>query len=431
MKKKILIAAFAVFLVFSLYAVYPRQAQANLFSDLWQSLKSQIFTPPSIGGVSEPVDAAVESEDKMAVVEEKKSSELYKPAEDYEEAVIAASETAEPAVVSIIVTKELAVIERCTGGPLSNIPSEFRQFFDLPDDYSGQCSTEKRKQEVGGGSGFIVSSDGLILTNKHVVADEDASYTVITSNGDKHEAKVLARDPALDLAVIKINVSGMPAVKLGDSTTVKLGQTAIVIGNSLGEFGGTVSVGVISGLSRTITAAGSRGESERIEGVFQTDAAINPGNSGGPLLNLRGEVIGINTAMASGAENIGFAIPINQAKRDIESVKKSGKIVTPFLGVRYLEVNGEVAQENGLNVTHGVLLVAGRTTPAVAPRSPAEKVGLKAGDVIVAIGGKQITAEASLGYLVQQHEVGEQVEIRFVRDGIEYTVRATLEGRES
>lgn len=428
MKKKLLISAFAFFLIFGWYAVYPQPAQANLFSDLWQSFKEQIFVPPA-EKISEPVDAVVESESKAAIVEEKKSSEFYKPVADYEEAVITASETAEPAVVSIIVTKELAVIESCAGGPLSNIPPEFRQFFDLPDDYSGQCSI-KRKQEVGGGSGFIVSSDGLILTNKHVVADKSASYTVITSSGDKYEARVLARDPALDLAVIKIDVSGRPTVKLGDSTTVKLGQTAIAIGNSLGEFGGTVSVGVISGLSRTITASGGAGGEEKIEGVFQTDAAINPGNSGGPLLNLKGEVIGINTAMASDAENIGFAIPINQAKRDIDSVKKSGKIVIPFLGVRYLEVDEEVAKERGLNVTHGVLLVAGRTTPAVAPGSPAEKVGLKAGDVIVAIGGKQITADASLGYLVQQHEVGEQVEIKFVRDGREYGVRARLEGRE-
>ncbi len=426
MKKKLLILAFTAFLAFSLYAVYPRQAKANLFYDLWQSFKSQVLATPEV--TSEPVDTAVESE--APATEEKKNTELYKPAEDYEEAVIKAAETAERSVVSIIVTKELAVIERCTGGPLSNIPSEFKQFFDLPDDYSGQCSTEKRKQEVGGGSGFIVSADGLILTNKHVVADKSASYTVVTSNGDKYEARVLARDPALDLAVVKIDANrAMPAVKLGNSDTVKLGQTAIAIGNSLGEFGGTVSVGVISGLARTITASGG-GSTERIEGVFQTDAAINPGNSGGPLLNLKGEVIGINTAMASGAENIAFAISINQAKRDVESVKKSGNIVTPYLGVRYLEVDEEIAKERGLNITQGVLLVAGRGTPAVMPGSPADKVGLRAGDVIVSVGGKEITAEASLGFLVQQYEVGEQVEVKFVRDGKEYGVRATLEGRE-
>src|SRR3989344_1933010 len=179
---------------------------------------------------------------------------LYKPAIDYEKAVVAAVKKASPAVVSITVSKNVPIIENCPSNPFSDLPPEFRQFFgDQFPQFSVPCENGTKLQEVGGGSGFIISSDGLILTNKHVAGDSKASYTVFTNDGKKYDAKVLAKDPLQDLAVIKISASGLPTVELGDSDAVELGQTAIAIGNALGEFRNTVSVGVISCLSRSVT----------------------------------------------------------------------------------------------------------------------------------------------------------------------------------
>ncbi|MBI2582640.1 trypsin-like peptidase domain-containing protein, partial [Candidatus Azambacteria bacterium] len=236
-----------------------------------------------------------------------------------------------------------------------------------------QKGTEKR--EVGGGTGFIISSDGLILTNKHITADSAADYTVLTNDGQKIPARVLAQDPVQDLAVIKIDQTGLATLPLGDSDKIQIGQIAIAIGNALGEFRNTVSIGVISGIGRRITAQGG-GLTETLEDVIQTDAAINPGNSGGPLLNVRGEVVGINTALVQGAQNIGFAIPINKAKKDIQDVKTRGKIVTPFLGVRHVLLTKDIQQRNNLSVDYGALIVRGpEGEPAIQPGSPAEKAG--------------------------------------------------------
>ena len=191
-------------------------------------------------------------------------------------------------------------------------------FFGQNFQFSQPCQKVTKLQEVGGGSGFIISANGLILTNRHVVADTAADYTIFTNDGKKYSAKVLARDPNIDIAVIKISASNLPTIKLGDSDSVQVGQTAIAIGNALGEFRNTVNVGIVSGLSRKITASGG-GLTETIYNVIQTDASINHGNSGGPLLNLRGEVMGINTAIAQNAQSIGFAIPINQIKEIISN----------------------------------------------------------------------------------------------------------------
>ncbi len=344
-------------------------------------------------------------------------TELYKPVLDYEEAVIKAVEEASPGVVSIVVTKDLPVIARCQGDPFGGlIPPEFRDFFG-GFDFSVPCEQGTEKTEVGGGSGFIVSEDGLILTNKHVVADEEAEYTVLTNDGEKYEARVLARDPVQDLAIIKIEVGGLTPAKLGDSDSVKLGQTAISIGNSLGEFRNTVSVGVVSGLSRTITASGASFGAETIQGVIQTDAAVNPGNSGGPLLNLRGEVIGINVAVVSGAQNIGFAIPVNFAKRDIESVKASGAIKIPYLGVRY------VSEEAGAR------LRGSGDGPAVMPGSPAEKAGLEAEDLIAEINGEKLSLEKSLGFVIQKYNIGDTITLKVKRGEETLTLSVILEER--
>ena len=243
-----------------------------------------------------------------------KEKEVYLPQTSQEAEIINVFKEVSPSVVSIVITKDM---------PKYIYPFEEFPFFEF------QVPGEMEKKEVGGGSGFLISSDGLVLTNKHVVLDKEAEYTVLTNDGKKFPAKVIARDPGQDLAIIKIEGNNFPVVKLGNSNDLQIGQTVIAIGNVLGEFRNSVSVGVISGLGRTISASGG-GFYETLEDVIQTDAAINPGNSGGPLLDLKGEVIGINTAMALEAENIGFAIPINQAKRDIEQVKTTGKITYPF-----------------------------------------------------------------------------------------------------
>ncbi|MBU4284975.1 trypsin-like peptidase domain-containing protein [Patescibacteria group bacterium] len=223
-----------------------------------------------------------------------------------------------PAVVSVIISKYVPILVQEYYNPFGE---------NSPFNIMIPRIVEKGKElkEVGGGSGFIVSSDGMIVTNKHVVLDEKAQYTVLVNDGNKYSAKVLARDPNQDIAIIKIEANGLSTVNLGDSDSIEIGQSVIAIGNALGEFRNTVSVGIISGLMRTITAGGG-GFEEKLEEVIQTDAAINLGNSGGPLLNLFGEVIGMNTAMATDAENIAFAIPVNKIKKDISDVEATGKI---------------------------------------------------------------------------------------------------------
>src|SRR3989344_3634091 len=306
-------------------------AKADVLDSLknfFKPLLPQVFTPKE--GVQENnQEKTIPSISEQIQEIQKQEVPLYKSAFDYEEAVVKAVEIASPAVVSIVISKDVPIIENCPSNPFSDLPSEFQDFFGSPGggfQFYQPCQKGIEKKEIGGGSGFIISSGGLILTNKHVASDKKASYTVLTNDGNKYDAEILAQDSVMDLAVVKIKASNLPVLKLGNSDSVKLGQTAIAIGNALGEFRNTVSVGVISGLARTITASGG-GQTETIEGVLQTDAAINQGNSGGPLLNLKGEVIGVNTAMVSGAQNIGFAIPINKAKRAIESVKKSGRII--------------------------------------------------------------------------------------------------------
>jgi len=353
----------------------------------------------------------------------------YRAPVDYEESIIRAVEQAAPAVISIIVTKDLPIIENCPFNPFGDLPPEFRQFFG-PFEFQRPCQRGTQEQEVGGGSGFIISSDGLILTNKHVVLDAKASYTVLTNDGKRYEARILARDPVQDLAIAKITApaAGLPTVKLGDSDSIKLGQTAIAIGNALGEFRNTVSVGIISGLARAINASGG-GVVERLEGLIQTDAAINPGNSGGPLLNLRGEVIGVNTAMAQGAENIGFSIPINRAKRDIESVKKTGKITIPFIGIRYLIITPAVKEREQLSVDYGALVRGNDEGPGVVPNSPAARTGIQAEDIILEINGERITPERSLALLLQKYNVGDTVRLKILRAAREVTASVTLTER--
>jgi len=413
MNKKKNISFFIAVAILLVFFSVPKFTGANIFDDMYAYVKN-IFSSPS---------------STVSVFEENQVS-LYKPVIEYEESVISAVEQASPMVVSIVVTKDLPVIEECPYNPFSDVPG-FETFFGDGFMFSVPCENngDVREQEIGGGSGFIVSEDGLVVTNKHVVLDGDAEYTVLTNDGEKYSAKVLARDPIRDLAVLKIEATELPFAKLGNSDSVKLGQTAIAIGNALGEFRNTVSVGVISGLSRTITASGGLGFTEKIEGVIQTDAAINQGNSGGPILNLRGEVIGINTAIASGAQNIGFAIPINQVKRAIQSVKDTGSIKTTYLGVRYTMVTKKIAEDQELPAEYGALIRGSETGPAILPGSPAERAGIEAEDIILKINGEELSEELSLVSAIQKYGPGETVSLTIQRGEELLELRVTLEER--
>ena len=418
MQKKLLLFLVIVFVLILGFSRGVFVTQAGFFDDVLKFLR----------GVPDIIAPKTGSPEGLKISEEKKSEPvvLYKPVIDYEEAVVAAVGAASPSVVSIVVSKDLPIIENCSYDQFGDIPPEFRRFFGRGFEYSVPCEKGTEKKEVGGGTGFVVSADGMILTNKHVVYDSEAEYTVLTNDGKKYDAKVLARDPLQDLAIIRASIPNAKPVKLGDSDSVRLGQTAIAIGNSLGEFRNTVSVGVISGLARTITASGEGFGAETIQGVIQTDAAINPGNSGGPLLNLKGEVIGINTAIVSGAQNIGFAIPINQAKRDIESVERTGSIKAPYLGVRYMLVNEEVAKEQKLPVDYGALVRGTSDGPGVIPDSPATKAGLKAEDIILELNGEKISVEKPLSTILQKYSVGEKMSLKIRRGDQEIILAVEL-----
>jgi serine protease Do len=343
----------------------------------------------------------------------------YSPQTSQEEAIIRAVKEASPAVVSIVISKDVPVMEQYFVNPFND------PFFNFQIPQYRQKGTEK--QEIGGGTGFIVSEDGLILTNKHVVSDEQADYTVFTNDGKKFTAKVLARDPVQDLAIIKIESSDkFPIVRIGNSDNIQIGQSAIAIGNALGEFRNTVSAGVISGLGRTVNASGAS-VSETLEDIIQTDAAINPGNSGGPLLNLKGEVIGINTAMASGAQSIGFAIPINKAKKDITQIKSSGKITYPFLGIRYTLINEKIKEDKKLSVDYGAYIAKGQNgEAAVQSGSVAEKAGIKEGDIILEFNNEKITQDNSLAKVISKYNPGDKVSLKILRDGKEIVLDVVL-----
>lgn len=340
-----------------------------------------------------------------------------------ESAIIEVAEKASPAVVSIVITKDLPVYEEYLYEPFGDYG------FSIP--RRRQTGTEE--QQIGAGSGFLVSPQGLILTNRHVVSDTEAHYTVIFNDGTQLDAEVLDRDTLLDIAMVQVKAEqDLPYLKLGDSDNLQIGQTAIAIGNSLGEFSNTVSTGIISGLSRSIIASDSTGSSaEQLSGVIQTDASINPGNSGGPLLDIGGNVIGVNVAVAQNAENIGFAIPINSVKKILDSVQRTGKIVRPYLGVRYLLLDAELAQQRGLSVTSGALVVEGdEGEPAIVSGSPAEAAGLRVGDIITKIDDQVITQQHTLQTIIQNYNVDDSLTLEVVRGEDTITLTATLAEQE-
>jgi S1-C subfamily serine protease len=270
-----------------------------------------------------------------------------------------------------------------------------------------------KKQESGIGSGFVVSKDGLIMTNKHVVSQEGEKYIAIIKANDgtekKYPVKEINRDPFNDMAIVKVDASDLTPIELGDSDHLKVGQKVIAIGNALGQFENTVTTGVVSGLSRGVSPVDPvTGAAEKLEDLIQTDAAINPGNSGGPLVNSSGQVIGINTAVAS-ANNIGFALKINVAKQLLADFNSSGgKISRPFFGVRYTHISKDVALLN--NVAQGELV------REVVTGSGADKAGIKVSDIITDFDGQKLTDESTLTTIIRAKKVGDVVKVRIFRD---------------
>ncbi len=272
------------------------------------------------------------------------------------------------------------------------------------------------------GSGFIVSEDGIVITNKHVVNETDAEYTVITNDKQVYIVSKIYRDPLNDLAILKVNTTGLKPLILGDSSKLKLGQKAIAIGTPLGEFQNTITTGIVSGLGRGITAGSMyEGFVERLDSVIQTDAAISAGNSGGPLLNSSAEVIGVNTAVSSQGENIGFAIPVNVVKELLNNFEdRGGSFERPYIGIRFSMIDQEIAQQEDL--------VEGAFIQSVEEGSPAERAGLKRGDIITAIDNIKLQGSDnnSLAKAIVQKKVGDKISIEFFREGKKQKVEVIL-----
>lgn len=330
----------------------------------------------------------------------------------YEESVITSVvEKTLPSVVTVGVKKIISQDDYIEIDPF-NFFSPFRR-----------VPGRQEKIEKNIGSGFIVSEDGLIITNKHVVADTSVDYQVLTYDKKKYNVEKIYRDPLNDLAILKINGSNFKSLELGDSKNLKLGQLVIAIGTPLGEFTNTVTTGIISGLGRGITAGSPfEGFVEKLDNVIQTDAAINPGNSGGPLLNSKGQVIGINTAIASEGQNIGFAIPVNTVKDLLEKFKKNGMSFSrPFLGVRYKMIDKQTAILN--DVVEGAYIIE------VVKNSPAEKAGLQDEDIIIEFDGKKLKTDDSqeLAKIISDKKPGQTVSLKIWRNKEIKTINVTLE----
>lgn len=295
----------------------------------------------------------------------------------------------------------------------------------------------QNSQQESAGTGVIINNDGTIITNRHVVPSGTTNVSVTLSDGTTLDnVEVLGRtndsDP-LDVAFLRIKDKKgktLTAAKIGDSSKVQVGDKVVAIGNALGQFQNTVTSGIISGFGRSIQAGDGTGAStETLQNLFQTDAAINQGNSGGPLTNLAGEVIGINTAIAGGsAQNVGFAIPVDDIKGLIASVQKNGKLQRPYLGVRYIAITDDVAYEYNLPVKRGAYIAAAnRREVSVVSGSPAEKAGLKEKDIITQIDDTKLDEKNSLISVLGRKQVGDKVTLRVLRDGKEQTLTATLQ----
>lgn len=314
---------------------------------------------------------------------------------DENDAIIAAVKKVSPSVVAV-------------SGESQSSSSNFFDPFSM-----GQPQTS---QTIG--TGFVVSP-GVIVTNKHVVADTSATYTVITKDGKNLSPVKIYRDPTLDLALIKINDTSLQPISLGNSDGLQVGQSVIAIGNALGKFDDTVTTGVVSGLGRDVAAGDPySGSSEQLSDLIQTDAAINPGNSGGPLLNLQAQVIGVNVATTQGAQNIGFSIPINSVKDLVNQFVTTGTVQKPFLGIQYTFVSQDVAVANDMP--------SGAYIDDVVSGSPADKAGIQHGDVITKINNQKINSDQVIPQFMQNEKVGDNVSVEVWSNGNTKTLNLTL-----
>jgi serine protease Do len=372
----------------------------------------------TLGGISAYLITDTLSNDDVDGTREILSQDVTVINED--SAVIDVANAASEAVVSIVITQDVPIFE------------EYDPWSDLFGERNRQeFGTQER--QVGAGTGFIISSDGMVVTNRHVVDQEDADYTVIFPDGSRKSADLIASDTLLDIAFMQIEEPGedISYLEIGSSSQLKVGQSVIAIGNALGQFGNTVSLGIVSGLSRDIVASNRNGSnSGQLNGLIQTDASINFGNSGGPLLDLTGKVIGVNVAVANDAENIGFAIPANEVLALIERLDRTnGEIDRPFLGVRYQLVNDALKEELDLPADYGAIIVGENGTEnfAIIENSPASKAGLKVNDVILEVDGVRINEENPLSNIIQEKFIGDIVTLVVLRDGGTYEVDVELE----
>jgi S1-C subfamily serine protease len=294
---------------------------------------------------------------------------------------------------------------------------------------NGEIKIDSNITQTSGGSGIIVSADGLIITNKHVVSDEE-EYSVILNNGDIYNAKIVATDPLEDLALIKIEAENLKPAVFSNSRNLKVGHTVMAIGYSMGRYKNSVSKGIISGLNRDLIAASPDGKSVHLSNIIQTDAAINKGNSGGALVNLNGEVVGINSAVETVGENIGFAILSNVARKAINSYKIYEKIKRPKLGVRYIMLDSVVAKYTGLPRKDGAWIHSGNDDPAVVPDAPGDIAGLKENDIIFEVNAIKVTEDLPLAEIVNFYEPGQTIGFKVQRGEKIIILQATLDSFE-
>lgn len=333
-----------------------------------------------------------------------------------------------PAVASIIISKSLEDLEK-------ELPAELMPLFPfgMPDIKIPEEKIDSRGMvQIGGGSGFIVDPSGIILTNKHVISEPNAEYTVITSDGKRYPAAIAARDPVDDVAILKIKAKNLPVIELGDSSNLELGEEVLAIGNTLGIFRNTVSKGIISGLARSIAAKPDPKEPvQELRGLIQTDTAINPGNSGGPLINMDGKVIGINAAIVFGAQNVGFAIPINAAKRDLADLKKFGRVRRPLLGLRYVMIDDNLKEKMKLPVNYGALIAGhGLRHEGVVPGTPAAKAGIKEKDIVLECNETKITADKTIQDFLEEMNVGDILNLKVLRGKKNMAMKVVLTERK-
>jgi serine protease Do len=405
-KKESSLLIFLLFLILTLfvsYAVFDMQSKKSIFTRI-EILQEEITalknTPPS----TKIISPSTSSQDIVSVVKK-----------------------VQPSVVSIIASKELTRYRQ--RNPFFFSDPFFDNFFGFPQQFEEpqiqQNETEKVK--VGGGSGFIYSQNGYIIANKHVIQDDSAEYTVVLHDGTEFLAEVIAKDPFNDIAIIKIDPKEtiLVPVSLGDSSKIEVGEKVVAIGNALAEFQNTVTTGIVSAIGRKIVA-GNQFNQEEIQNLIQTDAAINPGNSGGPLVNIRGEVIGMNTAIADGANGIGFALPINDIRFIAKNVETHGKYIRPYIGIKYIMLNEKIAEEYELTQKEGAYIIGSEKERAVLKGSPADLAGILEEDIIIKIDGQEINKDYDVIRAIAEKIAGEEILITVLRNNTEKEIPLTL-----